>query len=596
MIPLPTNASHLQPDALDHGNSDSAGPSVNEGLPLAEKLEDAGAAPGASNPNFPPQVPGASDDADEDQELMNELDSEMGGDRNGHQPVAEFLYQLTKMLTDDNTEVIEWSDSRIKVHDPQKLEGDILHKYFRHSKFASFQRQLNYFGFRKIAGKGKMSPCSYVNDGATTDIRSLLLIKRKTNGSAARKAAIQQRSMNPLLGLNLQTLAAAGQQMNLANLGGQAFGNMGGPSLANAMALLSENALRAGLEQMQSGNGLTGQQLGLLALQQQQQQYHQLQQQQQLLQHNHQQPQQSQQTQLHQHLLQLQQSQQQQQNMQQPTPQPQVSSNLDQMRQGLVGRKGLLQSNSLDQLAQLTAQLHEAQQQQNNNVSSGDSPSTSTTNIHAAATSMQSLQNNLNMILSNQSASGAASSAMNPASAALLAQQRAMGNPASAALQAMDGASGGATAAAANSNNLFESALNLKSLLQEHQESAARNQAANGGGNNISSNQGVSSRLNQHRLGSSNAMFPDNMSTLSLGNLLGSSNRLNSLLSLNSLMGSREPSLADFAALNGMHQFPYHAQFPPPGATTSAGNGGAVANAPMSAADLAQRLRQANYS
>jgi len=91
--------------------------------------------------------------------------------------VAEFLYQLTKMLTDDNREVIEWSNGKIEVHNPHKLASDVLHKYFRHSKFASFQRQLNYFGFRKLAGKGKMAPCSYVNDAATSDLRSLLLIK-----------------------------------------------------------------------------------------------------------------------------------------------------------------------------------------------------------------------------------------------------------------------------------------------------------------------------------------------------------------------------------------------------------------------------------
>lgn len=94
--------------------------------------------------------------------------------------VAEFLYQLSKMLTDDNREVIEWSNSRIEVHNPHRLANEVLHKYFRHSKFASFQRQLNYFGFRKLAGKGKMAPCSYVNDAASPELRSLLLIKVRT--------------------------------------------------------------------------------------------------------------------------------------------------------------------------------------------------------------------------------------------------------------------------------------------------------------------------------------------------------------------------------------------------------------------------------
>lgn len=94
--------------------------------------------------------------------------------------VPEFLYQLTKMLTDNNKDVIEWSNGRIEVHSPQKLESHVLKKYFRHSKFASFQRQLNYFGFRKLAGKGKMAPCSYINEAAMDDIRSLFHIKRKS--------------------------------------------------------------------------------------------------------------------------------------------------------------------------------------------------------------------------------------------------------------------------------------------------------------------------------------------------------------------------------------------------------------------------------
>jgi len=104
------------------------------------------------------------------------------------QPIAEFLFQLTKMLTVENKEIIEWANGRIKVHDPPRLAKEVLHKYFRHSKYASFQRQLNYFGFRKLAGKAKMSPCSYINDEATEDLRSLLFIKRKTSSTAGKKA------------------------------------------------------------------------------------------------------------------------------------------------------------------------------------------------------------------------------------------------------------------------------------------------------------------------------------------------------------------------------------------------------------------------
>lgn len=124
-----------------------------------------------------------------------------------HHPIPEFLYQLTKMLTDDNTTYIEWKEGRIFVYDPPGLADNVLQRYFRHSKYASFQRQLNYFGFRKIAGKGKMSPCSYINENTTDDIRSLLFIKRKTNGP---KAAHVKKS---------GSLGAAGDTSSLASGG-----------------------------------------------------------------------------------------------------------------------------------------------------------------------------------------------------------------------------------------------------------------------------------------------------------------------------------------------------------------------------------------
>lgn len=101
-----------------------------------------------------------------------------------HANVPEFLFQLTKMLSQEHTNIIEWVAGKIEVHDPHRLESEVLNKYFRHSKYASFQRQLNYFGFRKLAGKGKMAPCSYINENATADLKSLLAMKRKTSANS----------------------------------------------------------------------------------------------------------------------------------------------------------------------------------------------------------------------------------------------------------------------------------------------------------------------------------------------------------------------------------------------------------------------------
>jgi hypothetical protein len=48
--------------------------------------------------------------------------------------------------------ILGWSDKNtvIEVLDCHKLEKDILPFYFRHTKFESFVRQLNLYGFRKL--------------------------------------------------------------------------------------------------------------------------------------------------------------------------------------------------------------------------------------------------------------------------------------------------------------------------------------------------------------------------------------------------------------------------------------------------------------
>ena len=389
---------------------------------------------------------GQGKDSDHMDSLMSHDFSK--GDRGSsqHHPVAEFLYQLTKMLTDDNREIIEWVDGRIKVHHPERLEGEVLHKYFRHSKFASFQRQLNYFGFRKIAGKGKMSPCSYVNESATSDIRSLLLIKRKTNGSAARKAMAQRAQalslsggVNPALGTGLPGLSGAG---------------MGANALGGAQGLSALNLNQLQMQKQALGAGLYGNDNPLSLLVQNQQR--------------------------------------------------QSLTDLTQL--------GGLKPNmpSLEQLQAQLASLSNRQQNQGG----------ATAALNAAALNFASSIPSGSMNLSQFQNDNPATAALNAASSAM---------PATAAMNA-------ASATAGQSNNLFDSATNLKSLLGNDQVGAD----APGGR--------VSSQGLLNRLPSSNGLFPGSVSNASLGNLLASSNRLSSLLSLNSFL-SREPSLADLAMM-----------------------------------------------
>ncbi|KAL3811388.1 hypothetical protein ACHAXA_000467 [Cyclostephanos tholiformis] len=115
------------------------------------------------------------------------------------QPVPEFLCHLFSMLRDPSySDMISWyvpshnepdlmgggirGVGKIVVHKPEALQESVLGRYYRHSKYASFQRQLNYFGFKKrLHGgkKGKLSPCSYIHESLTDDVGSLLTLKRR---------------------------------------------------------------------------------------------------------------------------------------------------------------------------------------------------------------------------------------------------------------------------------------------------------------------------------------------------------------------------------------------------------------------------------
>lgn len=114
-------------------------------------------------------------------------------------PVSNFLFQLIMMLAENKQpDIVAWEQGQIVVHDPPKLAEEVLHKYFRHSNFSSFQRQLNYFGFRKLAGKTKMSPCSYVNDTTSSDLQSLFFVKRRKLTAGKRKNESNHRSQRTI--------------------------------------------------------------------------------------------------------------------------------------------------------------------------------------------------------------------------------------------------------------------------------------------------------------------------------------------------------------------------------------------------------------
>eukprot|EP00631_Chrysoreinhardia_giraudii_P002669 CAMPEP_0197422266 /NCGR_PEP_ID=MMETSP1170-20131217/14531_1 /TAXON_ID=54406 /ORGANISM="Sarcinochrysis sp, Strain CCMP770" /LENGTH=218 /DNA_ID=CAMNT_0042949595 /DNA_START=83 /DNA_END=739 /DNA_ORIENTATION=+ len=67
-------------------------------------------------------------------------------------PFAKALYRMIK----EHPEVISWDSTTgsIVIPDPKALEKTLV-EYFRHGRYASFQRQLNNFGYRRVGSPGQ---------------------------------------------------------------------------------------------------------------------------------------------------------------------------------------------------------------------------------------------------------------------------------------------------------------------------------------------------------------------------------------------------------------------------------------------------------
>jgi hypothetical protein len=91
---------------------------------------------------------------------------------------APFLTKLWQMLKEES-KIISWEpDGESFVVKSQKaMESNILCKYFRSNQFSTFNRQLNYFGFKKLGTQNKW--CHELFNRSNP--HDMLLIKRKVN-------------------------------------------------------------------------------------------------------------------------------------------------------------------------------------------------------------------------------------------------------------------------------------------------------------------------------------------------------------------------------------------------------------------------------
>jgi len=65
---------------------------------------------------------------------------------------STFPRRVAEILASEDANIISWNadGKSFRIHDVNAFCSDILPRYFRHCKLASFQRQLNLYGFQKV--------------------------------------------------------------------------------------------------------------------------------------------------------------------------------------------------------------------------------------------------------------------------------------------------------------------------------------------------------------------------------------------------------------------------------------------------------------
>lgn len=117
-------------------------------------------------------------------------------------PFAKALYRMIK----EHPKVISWDSSTgsIVIPDPKALEKTLV-EYFRHGRYASFQRQLNNFGYRRVGSPGqatvyrRWAASDRDADHSPESILNLRHVLRRSNPQSQQPkfAPAQQRPFQP---------------------------------------------------------------------------------------------------------------------------------------------------------------------------------------------------------------------------------------------------------------------------------------------------------------------------------------------------------------------------------------------------------------
>ena len=180
---------------------------------------------------------GKSSSSSEGGDSSLDYNAEQQQQESSQTPVPEFLTHLHSMLTNTTyNKIISWSvptqnesthngggilnKGKIIVHNPQSLQDLILGRYYNHSKYSSFQRQLNYFGFKKKLHnglKGKMSPCSYIHESLSHDVGSLFTLRRRNPSGVKRGVAVDDAIESPYIEMSVSKDGSLREELKSVN-------------------------------------------------------------------------------------------------------------------------------------------------------------------------------------------------------------------------------------------------------------------------------------------------------------------------------------------------------------------------------------------
>jgi len=145
----------------------------------------------------------------------------------GATTIPIFLKKTYKMIDTCDSNVASWTadGDMFVVKDPDLFAGSIIPQFFDHSKFSSFARQLNFYGFRKMQSKpirnsdfdaNTARHVTFFNENFKRGRGDLLKkIQRSTRGGGNTPGQDQQRE--------IQTLKekVTGLEMTISDMGGQ---------------------------------------------------------------------------------------------------------------------------------------------------------------------------------------------------------------------------------------------------------------------------------------------------------------------------------------------------------------------------------------